>query len=44
MKSKLDTSNFRESSGIESKLFGIETSVAEPENEKPPLTGSYVLT
>ena len=45
MKSKLDTSNFQESSGIdtESKSFGIEASVVETEDEKPPMTtGMYV--
>ena len=41
LKSKLDTSNFPESSGIDttSKSFG---SVAETENEKPPITGTYL--
>ena len=43
MKSKLDTSNFQESNGIdtESKSFGIEVSVVETENKKPPITGIY---
>ena len=40
LKSKLDTSTFQESSGVdnESKSFGIEASVVETENEKPPIT------
>ena len=45
LKSKLDTSTFQESSGVdtESKSFGIEASVAETENEKPPITtGMYI--
>ena len=45
LKSKLDTSNFLESGGInaESKSFGSDASIVEPENEKPPLTGSYCM-
>ena len=41
LKSKLGTSNFQESSGIEneSKSFGIEASVVEKDDEKPPITG-----
>ena len=41
LKSKLDTSNFQESSGMESesKSFGIEASVVEKDDEQPPITG-----
>ena len=42
--SKLDTSNFQEPSGINTgyKSFGIEISVVETENGKPPMTGMYI--
>ena len=41
LKSKLDTSNYPESSGIDttSKSFG---SVVEVENEKPPISGTQL--
>ena len=41
LKSKLDTSNFHESSGLEneSKSFGIEASVVETDDDKPAITG-----
>ena len=44
MKSKLDSGDFLKSTGTdgESKSFGVEASVVEIENEKPPITGMYI--
>ena len=44
MKSKLDSGDFLKSTGTdgESKSFGVEASVVEIDNEKPPITGTYI--